>query len=142
MDAYEKMIRETSTPQSPWYVVPADNKWFTRIVVASAIVDALASLDLHYPKVGAEKLAELAAAKKALLPRSASARSEPSTVCREAADTGHLERGTCEFDASHEPEHVELEAFVRAYGKPHDARERRLVAGAAGRARQDLAAGR
>ena len=61
------MIRETATPQAPWYVVPADNKWFTRIVVAAAIVDALASLDLHYPKVGREKLAELAAAKKALL---------------------------------------------------------------------------
>jgi PPK2 family polyphosphate:nucleotide phosphotransferase len=67
MDAYQTMIRETSTPQSPWYVVPADNKWFTRIVVASAIVDALASLGLRYPQVGPEKLAELAAAKKALL---------------------------------------------------------------------------
>jgi hypothetical protein len=67
MDAYQTMIRETSTPQSPWYVVPADNKWFTRIVVAAAIVDALASLGLHYPQVGPGKLAELAAAKKALL---------------------------------------------------------------------------
>ncbi len=67
MDAYQTMIRETSTPEAPWYVVPADNKWFTRIVVASAIVDALASLDLHYPKVDATKLAELAAAKKVLL---------------------------------------------------------------------------
>ena len=67
MDAYETMIRETSTPESPWFVVPADNKWFTRIVVASAIVDALASLGLHYPKVEPAKLAELAAAKKALL---------------------------------------------------------------------------
>ena len=67
MDAYETMIRETSTPESPWYVVPADNKWFTRIVVAGAIVDALASLGLHYPKVEAATLAELAAAKKSLL---------------------------------------------------------------------------
>jgi PPK2 family polyphosphate:nucleotide phosphotransferase len=67
MDAYETMIRETSTPESPWYVVPADNKWFTRIVVAGAIVDALASLGLHYPKVEAATLEELAAAKKALL---------------------------------------------------------------------------
>ena len=67
MDAYETMIRETSTPEAPWYVVPADNKWFTRIVVAGAIVDALASLGLHYPKVESAKLAELAAAKKALL---------------------------------------------------------------------------
>jgi hypothetical protein len=46
--------------------VPADNKWFTRVVVAAAVIDALADLDLHYPKVGGEKLKELAAAKKAL----------------------------------------------------------------------------
>ena len=67
MDAYQTMIRETATPESPWYVVPADNKWFTRIVVAAAVVDALASLDLHYPKVESAKLAELAVAKKSLL---------------------------------------------------------------------------
>jgi PPK2 family polyphosphate:nucleotide phosphotransferase len=67
MDAYQTMIRETATPYAPWYVVPADNKWFTRAVVAAAIVDALASLDLHYPKVDGAKLAELAVAKKALL---------------------------------------------------------------------------
>ncbi len=66
-DAYQNMIRETATPESPWYVVPADNKWFTRIVVSAAIVDALASLDLHYPKVDDEKLGQLAAAKKSLL---------------------------------------------------------------------------
>lgn len=51
MKAYEETIRETATKESPWYVVPADNKWFTRVVVAAAIIDALASLDLHYPKV-------------------------------------------------------------------------------------------
>jgi len=67
MEAYEDAIRETAAPHAPWYVVPADNKWFTRIVVASAIVDALASLDLDYPKVTGEKLKEFAAAKKALL---------------------------------------------------------------------------
>ena len=67
MDAYEAMIRETATPECPWYVVPADNKWFTRIVVAAAIVDALASLGLHYPKVDREKLSQLAVAKKSLL---------------------------------------------------------------------------
>ena len=67
MEAYEDMIRHTATPESPWYVVPADNKWFTRIVVAAAIVEALASLGLHYPKVEPATLAELAAAKKALL---------------------------------------------------------------------------
>jgi len=67
MAAYQALIRETATPESPWYVVPADNKWFTRLVVAAAVVDALASLDLHYPKVDKKQLAELAAAKKALL---------------------------------------------------------------------------
>jgi PPK2 family polyphosphate:nucleotide phosphotransferase len=67
MDAYEDMIQQTATKDAPWYVVPADNKWFTRVVVAAAIIDVLASLDLHYPKVGKEKLQELAAAKRALL---------------------------------------------------------------------------
>ena len=67
MEAYEDAIRETATPHAPWYVVPADNKWFTRIVVASAIVDALASLDLDYPKVTGAKLKDFAAAKKELL---------------------------------------------------------------------------
>jgi PPK2 family polyphosphate:nucleotide phosphotransferase len=67
MDAYEEMIQKTATKESPWYVVPADNKWFTRVVVGAAVVDALASLELEYPKVGEEKLRELAAAKKKLL---------------------------------------------------------------------------
>jgi PPK2 family polyphosphate:nucleotide phosphotransferase len=66
MDAYETMIRETSAPHAPWYVVPADNKWYTRVVVAGAIVDALERLDLHYPKLDKSQLAELAAARKAL----------------------------------------------------------------------------
>jgi PPK2 family polyphosphate:nucleotide phosphotransferase len=59
MDAYENAIAETATPDCPWYVVPADNKWFTRVVVASAVIQALDSLDLRYPKVGKEQLAEL-----------------------------------------------------------------------------------
>jgi PPK2 family polyphosphate:nucleotide phosphotransferase len=67
MKAYEDMIRETATEESPWYVVPADNKWFTRVVVAAAVIETLDSLDLHYPEVGPEKLRELAAVKKALL---------------------------------------------------------------------------
>ena len=67
MDAYEDMIRHTSTRDAPWYVIPADNKWFTRLVVAAAVIDALDSLDLQYPKVNDEKLADLAVAKKALL---------------------------------------------------------------------------
>jgi PPK2 family polyphosphate:nucleotide phosphotransferase len=65
--AYEDMIRHTATKDSPWYVVPADNKWFTRVVVAAAVVGTLGSLDLRYPKVGAEKLKALAAAKRALM---------------------------------------------------------------------------
>jgi PPK2 family polyphosphate:nucleotide phosphotransferase len=67
MDAYEDTIRETATDDAPWYVVPADNKWFTRVVVAAAVIDALASLDLHYPKVDKEKRKELAAARKVLV---------------------------------------------------------------------------
>lgn len=67
MDAYEDMIRNTATKSAPWYVVPADNKWFTRVVVAAAVIDALDSLDLKYPEVSDSKLKELAAAKKSLL---------------------------------------------------------------------------
>ena len=67
MQAYEDMIRNTATEDSPWYVVPADNKWFTRVIVAAAVIDALASLGLTYPEVGKAKLAELARVKKALL---------------------------------------------------------------------------
>jgi len=66
MKAYEEMIRNTATKYSPWYVVPADNKWFTRLVVASAVIDALASLNLKYPEVGPEKLKELAEARNLL----------------------------------------------------------------------------
>ena len=67
MRAYEDMIRNTATKHSPWYVVPADNKWFTRVVVAAAVIDTLASLGLKYPQVGKSQLAELARVKKALL---------------------------------------------------------------------------
>jgi len=67
MDAYEEMIRETAAKDSPWYVVPADNKWFTRVVVAAAVIDALADLKLAYPKVDEKKLKELAAAKQKLI---------------------------------------------------------------------------
>jgi PPK2 family polyphosphate:nucleotide phosphotransferase len=67
MEAYEEMIQETATKSAPWYVVPADNKWFTRVVVAGAVIETLDSLDLAYPKVDEAKLKELAAAKKKLL---------------------------------------------------------------------------
>jgi polyphosphate kinase 2 (PPK2 family) len=66
-DAYEDTIRHTAAKHAPWFVVPADNKWFTRVVVAAAVIDTLAALDLEYPKVDADKLKELAAAKRALL---------------------------------------------------------------------------
>ena len=66
MNAYEDMICNTATDDAPWYVVPADNKWFTRVVVAAAVIDALDSLDLRYPEVGEAQLKELAAAKKEL----------------------------------------------------------------------------
>jgi hypothetical protein len=67
MEAYEEMIQETATKHAPWYVVPADNKWFTRVVVAGAVIEALADLDLEYPEVGDDKLKELAAANKKLM---------------------------------------------------------------------------
>jgi PPK2 family polyphosphate:nucleotide phosphotransferase len=65
--AYEDTIRHTATPYAPWYVVPADNKWFTRLVVSAAVIEAMASLDLHYPKVGKAKRKEMAAARRMLL---------------------------------------------------------------------------
>jgi len=67
MTAYEDVIRHTSTPEAPWYVVPADNKWFTRIVVAAAVIETLDALKLHYPKVSKEKPKELAAARQVLI---------------------------------------------------------------------------
>ena len=67
MTAYEDTIRHTATQQAPWYVVPADNKWFTRVVVAAAIVEALDSLDLHYPEVSDAARKELAQARLELM---------------------------------------------------------------------------
>lgn len=66
MDAYEKAIRATATPHSPWYVVPADNKWFTRLIVVAAINRALGGLKLHYPLVTEAQRAALAEARAAL----------------------------------------------------------------------------
>jgi len=66
-DAYEDMVRHTSSKEAPWYVVPADNKWFTRLVVAAAIVDALKGLKLAYPKIDGKQKAELGVARKQLL---------------------------------------------------------------------------
>jgi PPK2 family polyphosphate:nucleotide phosphotransferase len=66
-DAYEDMIRHTAAPHAPWYVVPADRKWFARFVVAAAIYDTMADLDLKFPKVDDEKKQDLAAARAQLL---------------------------------------------------------------------------
>ena len=65
-NAYEEMIQETATPEAPWYVVPADNKWYTHLMVASAIVEALDSLDLRFPIVTDEQRTALQEARKAL----------------------------------------------------------------------------
>jgi PPK2 family polyphosphate:nucleotide phosphotransferase len=67
MKAYEDMICNTATDEAPWFVVPADNKWFTRIVVAAAVIDALESLDLRYPEVDEAQRQELAVAKEELI---------------------------------------------------------------------------
>ena len=66
MAAYEDAIRATARPWAPWYIVPADNKWFTRLVVAGAIIDAMEKLHLAYPEVGPEKKKELKAARALL----------------------------------------------------------------------------
>jgi PPK2 family polyphosphate:nucleotide phosphotransferase len=64
--AYEEMIAATSTKHAPWYVIPADHKWFTHLAVAAAVIEALEDLHLSYPKVDAEKKKELAVARKQL----------------------------------------------------------------------------
>jgi hypothetical protein len=66
MNAFEQMIAATSSKHAPWYVVPADNKWYTRLMVAAAIVDALEELKLSYPKVSSEERKQLLAARKEL----------------------------------------------------------------------------
>jgi len=65
-EAYEDMIRHTASAHAPWYVVPADNKWFTRLVVSQAVVDALKAMDLKYPEVSSAEQAALAQARKQL----------------------------------------------------------------------------
>ena len=66
MHAYEEMIQHTASEMAPWYVVPADHKWFTRLVVAAAVIDTLLSLDLHYPSVSPEMRQDLDAARREL----------------------------------------------------------------------------
>ena len=72
MAAYEDMIVHTATEKAPWYIVPSDNKWFTRVVVAAAIVDTLENLQLAYPEVNPQKRKELNAARKQLQSKDAS----------------------------------------------------------------------
>jgi PPK2 family polyphosphate:nucleotide phosphotransferase len=66
MNAFEDMIQHTATPDAPWHVIPADNKWFSRIAVAEAVIDTLENLNLSYPKVDDAKAKELAVARKLL----------------------------------------------------------------------------
>ncbi len=65
-EAYEDMIRHTASEHAPWYVVPADNKWFTRLVVSQAVVDVLKGMKLKYPKVSSAEQAALAQARRQL----------------------------------------------------------------------------
>jgi PPK2 family polyphosphate:nucleotide phosphotransferase len=67
LNAYEDMIRHTATPEAPWYVVPADHKWFTHLAVSSAIIQTLKRLDLHFPKVDKARRKELETARQTLL---------------------------------------------------------------------------
>jgi PPK2 family polyphosphate:nucleotide phosphotransferase len=67
MKAYEDAIARTATKEAPWFVVPADRKWFTRLVVSAAIIDALESLDLHYPRVDAKQREALAKGREILM---------------------------------------------------------------------------
>ncbi|MDQ3188076.1 MAG: polyphosphate kinase 2 family protein [Pseudomonadota bacterium] len=67
MDAYEAAIRATATPRAPWFVVPADSKWFTRLVVVGAVVEALEKMQLKYPTLDETQRAELQRSRKLLL---------------------------------------------------------------------------
>jgi PPK2 family polyphosphate:nucleotide phosphotransferase len=67
MNAYEDMIQHTATPEAPWYVVPADHKWFTHIAVGAAIIKTLEGMRLQFPKVDKERRKQLAAARQTLL---------------------------------------------------------------------------
>jgi hypothetical protein len=67
MDAFEDAIQHTSTKHAPWYVIPADNKWFTHLTVSDIIVETLKDLKLTYPKVDDEQRKRLEQAKKALM---------------------------------------------------------------------------
>jgi PPK2 family polyphosphate:nucleotide phosphotransferase len=80
MAAYQDVIRSTASKNAPWYVVPADKKWFARLVVAAAIVDAIGRLGLRYPEVGPDKRKELAAARTELLREGKARASEKKAI--------------------------------------------------------------
>jgi hypothetical protein len=67
MDAYERAIRANAAPDAPWYFVPADNKWYTRLIVAAAVVGALQGIDLHYPPIDPVKRAHFDEARAMLM---------------------------------------------------------------------------
>ena len=67
MEAYEDMIRHTASDAAPWYVVPADNKWFTRVVVAAALIETMDELNLKYPEISQQARKDLGVVKRALL---------------------------------------------------------------------------
>jgi len=67
MEAYEDMIQHTATPQAPWYIIPADHKWFTHMAVSSVIIQTLKDLELEFPKVDKERRKELASARQNLI---------------------------------------------------------------------------
>src|SRR5262249_31727259 len=87
MTAYEEMIRHTSTPHAPWHVVPADHKWFTRLVVVAAMLDTLTSLRLAYPTVEPDRLKELEAARVTLANETAPGTTQPVARRRGSAET-------------------------------------------------------
>ena len=85
MAVYEDMIRRTSSPHAPWHVVPADHKWFTRLVVVSVMLDALSSLDLAFPRVEPDRMKELEAARVALASEGAPGDAQPAAGRRGSA---------------------------------------------------------
>jgi PPK2 family polyphosphate:nucleotide phosphotransferase len=113
MAAYEDMIRATAAPHAPWVVVPADKKWFARLVVAAAVADAMQSLDLAFPKVDEAQKKELAAARAALegekggavRPSKAAKRAKPRPAKAKAAATAKDdERGQSAREIADAPE--------------------------------------
>ena len=96
--AYEVMIQGTATERAPWYVIPADNKWFTRLAVAAAIIDTLDSLDLQFPEVDKEKKKDLAKVREALIREESQLLGTPEVNCRGLNLYPFTERSSDETD--------------------------------------------